>query len=408
MSPISTFCIFQRNAELTDQTNAVEIKKDDTTTNFATENPPFFPSTIEELAYDVAFTTKVALINRIKRIRVDVRMRLTNKDRYMLKWLLLTSINLLDDSDENSNVHIFIDKTPDVIRCQELWMEIVNESTRNILSRGEISDDDKSDEIKKEEEYLNKLSKIHISSISDVHLQDQDTILVIFNPDNMVACEHENLLEDVQALCFHAALRKIPVVLINPQLMATAWNDYGARTPLLLSDFAQAYYICDDYFMFSRRDQWCGIVQRAETGFDLYLLEGFPSVGQTFPKSYIRLQNWPLGMPYDVKSYLSKLLLNDPNFPLQKIFDAENLINHGIRDSTHDSGKEIGDDSVEELAIDNDIIHKDSDIVDISKSKKVDSKSGWRNIVPAPRSSKPDSVKPKITWSGMKSVPRLS
>jgi len=402
--------MFQRNVELTDQTHAVEINKDGyTTTNFATENPPFFPSTIEELAYDVAFTTKIALVNNLKRIRVDIRMRLTNKDRYMLKWLLLTSINLLDDSDENSNVHVFIDKTADVIRCQELWMEIVNESTRNILIRGELLEEEKSDEIKKEEEYLNKLSKIHISSISDVHLQDLDSILVIFNPDNMVACEHENLLEDVQALCFHAALRKIPVVLINPQLMATAWNDYGARTPLLLSDFAQAYYICDDYFMFSRRDQWCGIVQRAATGFDLYLLEGFPIVGQIFPKTYIRLQNWPLGMPYDIKSYLSKLLLNDPNFPLQKIFDAENLINHGIRDSTYD--KNVRADNIGEVEIDDEIISKknllkDPDISNTRKHKKIDNKSGWRNIVPAPRTSKPNSVKPKTIWSGTKSLPR--
>ena len=198
-------------------------------------NLPFFPSTVEELAYDVAFTTKIALINRIKRIRIDVRMRLTSRDRYMLKWLLLTSINLLDDSDENSNVHLFIDKTSDVIRCQELWAEIVSNTTckTDSLSSsqessgwhdGAINIDEKNRikrESKEKEQYLKKLSKIHISPISDVHLRDTDSILLIFNPDNMHSCEHPDLLEDVQALCFHAALRKIPVVLINPQLMAT-------------------------------------------------------------------------------------------------------------------------------------------------------------------------------------------
>lgn len=200
------------------------------------ENPPFFPSTIEELAYDVAFTTKIALINRIKRIRVDIRLRLTSRDRYMLKWLLLTSINLLDDNDADSNVHIFIDKSPDVGRCQELLVDLIKNSTSILssLASADINAWPSSDEDverkqfetiirekKEQQDYLNKLSKVHISSISDVHLRDSDSILVIFNPDNMHSCEHPDLLEDVQALCFHAALRKIPVILINPQLMAT-------------------------------------------------------------------------------------------------------------------------------------------------------------------------------------------
>ena len=214
--------------------DALEIGQEGYTTANV-DNPPFFPSTVEELAYDVAFTTKIALINRIKRIRVDVRMRLTSRDRYMLKWLLLTSINLLDDSDENSNVHLFIDKTSDVIRCQELWAEIVSNSTStSVPSTSRSKSPDWQDgmtnseeenkinkDLKEKAKYLNKLSKVHISPISDVHLRDTDSILLIFNPDNMHSCEHPDLLEDVQALCFHAALRKIPVVLINPQLMAT-------------------------------------------------------------------------------------------------------------------------------------------------------------------------------------------
>ena len=51
--------------------------------------------------------------------------------------------------------------------------------------------------------------------------------------------------------------------------------------------------------MFSRRDLWCGLVQRAASGFDLFLLEGFPSAvrdsQQRFPTRYTRLQNWPEG-----------------------------------------------------------------------------------------------------------------
>ena len=200
-------------------------------TNF--ENPPFFPSTVEELAYDVAFTTKIALVNRLQRIRVDVRMRLTNRDRYMLKWLILTSVNLLDDNEAESNVHIFIDKSCDVIRCQEIWSEIVRNNTAPIegphdwMSRTEVdvAEWEKIEKAKNDQlVYLNKLNRVHISPISDVHLRDSDSTLVIFNPDNMHSCEHPDLLEDVQALCFHAALRKIPVILINPQLMATGMS----------------------------------------------------------------------------------------------------------------------------------------------------------------------------------------
>jgi hypothetical protein len=142
----------------------------------------------------------------------------------MLKWLLLMAINLIDDNDDDSNVHVFIDKSADVIKCQDIWIDIVTNSTTSVpeLSSNDIG---KERNMTKEKidrnNYINKLSKIHISPISDIHLQDKDTILVIFNPDNQYACEHPHLLEDVQALCFHAALRKIPVVLINPQLMAT-------------------------------------------------------------------------------------------------------------------------------------------------------------------------------------------
>ena len=210
---------------------ALEIGKEGyTTSNF--ENPPFFPSTVEELAYDVAFATKIAMINRIKRIRVDIRLRLTSRDRYMLKWLLMTSINLLDDDDSDSNVHVFIDKSDDVLRCQDIWTEIVKNCTDtdsamsnfgwlNTESVSELDMEKKNKELKEKKILLNKLSKIHISPISDVHLQEKDSVLVIFNPDNMHSCEHPDLLEDVQALCFHAALRNIPVVLINPQLIAT-------------------------------------------------------------------------------------------------------------------------------------------------------------------------------------------
>ena len=99
-------------------------------------------------------------------------------------------------------------------------------------------------------------------------------------------------------------------------------------------------------------------------------------------------------MPYDIKSYLRQLLARDPNFPLKEIFGAEDLVNHGIRDvsysadgKAHNNGdlkmKNYDDTGIEPLPLGD------------KKLKKVESatKSGWRNIVPAPprRPSSPAS-----------------
>ena len=177
------------------------------------ENPPFFPCTLEELASDVAFAAKVAIVSRILRIRIDVRLRITSRgNRYMLKWLLLTAVNLFDD--EFQYVHIFIDKTDDVLKCQEIWKDLVRNVTTPI---------NRTDAATSAVDYERFLEKIKISSITDIDLSEKATIFLIYNPDNIYSCEHENLLEEVQALCFHAALRKLPVILINPTLMATAW-----------------------------------------------------------------------------------------------------------------------------------------------------------------------------------------
>ena len=156
-------------------------------------------------------------------------------------------------------------------------------------------------------------ARISVSPICDIGLSIKDQVFVIFNPDNLSSARPE-LLEDVQAICFHGALRKVPVVIINPCLIATAWNDYGPRSPLLLSDFAQAYFICDDLLLLSRKDEYFGIVQRASAGMDLFRLTGlFP--GKKAPKSFTRIESWPDGMPDNLRSSLSKHLANDPNFP---------------------------------------------------------------------------------------------
>jgi hypothetical protein len=83
-----------------------------------------------------------------------------------------------------------------------------------------------------------------------------------------------------------------------------------------MSDFSQVYYACDDYFMLNRKDQWCGIIQRAVSGFDLFVLEGlFPGVSS--PESYYRIQSWVNGFPDDIRVTLANLIKNDPKFSFE-------------------------------------------------------------------------------------------
>jgi hypothetical protein len=196
------------------------------------ENPPFFPSTLEELANDAAFAVKVAMVSQILRIRIDIRLRITSRgNRFMLKWLLLLAVNLLDD--EFDRVHVFIDKTEDLLKCREIWTDLVNNITATPTTNGELP------VLQVPIDRDSFAQKIQISSISDIDLTEKRTVFLIFNPDNMVSCEHPDLLEDVQALCFHAALRKQPVILINPCLMATAWCVYALYARILPSHSPQ-------------------------------------------------------------------------------------------------------------------------------------------------------------------------
>lgn len=257
------------------------------------ENPPFFPTNLNELAEDAGFAVRVALISQISRIRVDVRMRLVCRERYMFNWLLLMTQSLLDE--EFTQIRLFIDQEESRNKCIEVLDEITNASSSTKATSS---------------------PRIRISSTSDINLRKADKLIVIYSPDNVIY-DRPQLLEEVQAICFHGALRKIPVVMVNPNLVSTAWSDYGPRTPLLLSDFSQAYFACDDYFMLSRRDKWCGIVQRAASGFDLFLLDGMHP-GQMKPDSYARIQSWPEGIPDNIRSILSDLLMRDPHFPMHE------------------------------------------------------------------------------------------
>lgn len=146
---------------------------------------------------DASFATKFAMIKRHNRIRVDIRMRITNRNRHILKWLLLLAHEMLDS--QINGVRLFIDDPSDLEKCNVILKNLRNQTKLNV---GESTFD-----------------KIALSGITDTNIRQGDGLYIIYNPNNIYSPNNPNVLEEVQALCFHAALKKIPVLLINPILM---------------------------------------------------------------------------------------------------------------------------------------------------------------------------------------------
>ena len=313
------------------------------------QDVPFFPRTIEELASDAVFSTKIALISNIRRVRLDLNTRMTKRSRQELEFLLTYARMLLDD--EMPHVHLFLDERFDVERARAMWAEMATAETASAGAAGSVG--------------AAAVDRVKITAIGDSFLElppekppkaprkskkaaaaaasgaasprappSGPRAFVIFGVNNLACAgssSGSSLLEEVEALCFHAALRNVPVVLINPVLVSTA-SDSGARDSLLLGDFEQCYSIKDDYFMLDRRDRFCGLVQRAATGFDLFLLEGLvgPGVGAGGGAgagagagivgggssggaaiNATRLHSWPRGAPVNLRSTVARLLLRD-------------------------------------------------------------------------------------------------
>ena len=125
------------------------------------ENPPFFPTNLEELAKDASFAAKVALINNQKRIRIDVRMRITGRSRNILRWLLLMANEMLDD--EIKCIRVFIDSSTDLNKCQSILNDIKSQSPNN-----------------------SSYGRIFLSPLNDTNIGAKDQLFVLYNPNNII------------------------------------------------------------------------------------------------------------------------------------------------------------------------------------------------------------------------------
>ena len=300
VSSTSCFANSRRSADRVGGYNSINevYQQQDTLEDFEAFSPPFFPKDVEELAKDASFSIQLALIGRMNRMRVDIRSKILSKQKFIISWILLTAQLLLNQ--EFTNIHVFMDNKYDLDKCN-----MILKSINNTVS-----------------------NRIHISYIDGESIHSDSNLFLVFNPDNILNSYHSkegtssaNVLEECQSLCFHAALRSIPVVMINPMLIATSWNDVEPRAPLLLGDFAQVYYICDDYVMLSRTDHWFGIVQRVTTGIELFFLQGLrhhpAGAVQAGPFKYVRVKSWPraaVDVPDSIRSVITGFMLQDPSF----------------------------------------------------------------------------------------------
>jgi hypothetical protein len=236
-------------------------------------------------------------MNEMRRMRIDIRMRLVRREKNMLTWLILTATKLLDQ--EYQHIHLFVEDKKDLDMCHGIFNDII---TSRISKNKDLS-------------IKNEMKKISFSSIDDNYFKDDidKQILIIFNPDNIIEGSNPALLDNVQCLCFKAALKKIPVIIINPELIANAWNKIGPVAPMILSDFAQIYFCCDDYFMMPKKNQWAGLITRAGSGTDLFLLNGL-SPGKHSPNDFICVNSWKECIPDDIRSALVTLLRKSASF----------------------------------------------------------------------------------------------
>lgn len=305
---------------------------------------PFFPKDIEELAKDASFSIQLALIGRMNRMRVDIKSKLLSKTKFIVLWLCHTAQLLINQ--EFQSIHVFIDKKYDIEKCNSVLNSLRNRTS----AEG------------------NPFARIRLSYICEEAMHSNSSLFIIFNPDNIFHSENPSTLEECQSLCFHASLRSIPVVMINPMLVSTSWSECGPQTPLLLGDFNQVYSICDDYMMLSREDHWFGIVQRITTGFELFFLQGMmhpPGAMQSAPVKYVRVKSWPqeVDMPDDIRSVAVGFMLQDPAF--QAVL-AKSFINDGPFRSESGVFKALHDMT--------------------SSFKRRQRSSSWRNIKPPPAS----------------------
>ena len=151
------------------QFNALNISTEDS----AKGDLPFFPQTLEDIAEQVCFSVRYALMNNVVRLRVDYSLSLFEKERYELRWLLIMAGMMIDD-DFNKNVHVFVDHKFDLQYVESVWKDV----WESVLNKGDKK-------IKGQKRKKAALDRLRISHIDCERINDDDSIFILYKPNNI-------------------------------------------------------------------------------------------------------------------------------------------------------------------------------------------------------------------------------
>jgi hypothetical protein len=332
------------------------------------DSPSYLPLSPYDLAHDIAYSAKVALINRLSRIQVDINTKSTFRAEMMMQFLLFLSEAMIDE--DISKVYLFFTTVDEVDFCKQVLAEYRYRAKLEPTVAANTTLDRLVDKL--------SIADLEVINVDFGLIRKTKSLFIMSSPDNICA-NAANILSNIQILCLHASLRSIPVMMINPNLMATSYSSYGVKRPLLLSDFQQVYIIRDKYFQLNRKDRWCGFIYRIGSGIDVFVLNGYDNSNE-LPRSHFCLQSWKGKVPMDIPSIVNEITVNYPELLSNSFATRYRTTGNEISSSSSSSWKsETAKREVRPvdvfMAMDDEVAtsHREYDVFN------------WRNIKPAPR-----------------------
>eukprot|EP01039_Chlorochromonas_danica_P007898 gene7898-8713_t len=287
---------------------------------------PFFPRSMDELAEDISYCVKLGLIRREGRMRVDVKHASLYSAAATMRWLLLLLRDLQDE--DLSQIHLFVDEQYKHTDILNIWRHLPSSGHHHPIGQSDGDGDglqrwgqEKSTKMtSKRRDNTRKLKISPFNREAGIHRNDK--LVVVFEPSNIFLSYREKgaMLEDLQVLCFQAAMKEIPVVLINPHLLSVRMAEMGSTEPFLLSDFSTIYRL-DDRVRRVDGSSWLGTVSRMlPRGADAYLLSSSNirlsstnGEGLVY-KTAQRVKAFGDGVPEDLTSVAARLLMQQPGW----------------------------------------------------------------------------------------------
>jgi hypothetical protein len=256
---------------------------------------PFFPRNIEELASDITYCIKVGLMRRYSRMRIDVRFDGIEQPSDSLDWLFHMIADIYDE--KMNHIHLFMHNTYNHLPIEKHWKEVMKQ-------------------IPSEKKKIRR--RLRISSLDkDTAIYDRDEMIIIFEPINLIDGNVGQLLDNIQSICLRAAMRSLPILMINPQLITFNMERQATFEPFLLGDFVNIYRLNDRHVELDHR-QRLTMVRRLGAAVELYHMKYAHKSDNDKNHStntvISRIKSFDDGFPEEVSSIISRMMLEDPSF----------------------------------------------------------------------------------------------